>query len=543
MKRLLLFILLLTGSLTAGPVTLRGTAVVRTTGAPLAGELITVTTMDGTLLDTTRTDASGAWSLSIGTSGVDDAPAVSPSSFALAQNYPNPFNPSTRIPFFVAQMSPVRLTVHTILGQLLDQRELMLPAGSYEIEWRTSGSAGVLFYSIEMDGRRITRKMVQLDGGGRGGFGGITRGGPAPSLSARSALTSDSVRVIGTSLLYEPDTTNAPLLDGTQIEQSFTTIHDAAFVVDLHDDVLEQIAGSGFTYQIGVRNTTHHTDIPRLRDGGADAMCFSVWIDPSLTPYYPMTVRYLDSLKAQFSRNADQIAIATTADSIDILGRQRRIGAVILVEGGHSIDESLDHLIDLYHRGMRVFTITWNNSTSWAVSAADARSATVGLSDFGRQVIRTLDSLGVLIDVSHVGIKTVSDILSITTHPIIASHSGASAVRNHYRNLSDDQLRAIAAAGGVVGVDFYPPFLTSTGTATIATVIQHIDHIRDVAGIDHIALGSDFDGFSGSTVVGLENVSRFPALTEALLKHGYSREDVRKILGGNFLRVFRSIAP
>ena len=525
----------------AQDIVIGGTVLDRRMGGPIAGATIRLVALDGQLIDTTFTDASGMWWYRFAQTGTTAQATTAPALFTLEQNYPNPFNPSTHIPFSIGRRGLVRLTAHNVLGQLVDAREQELGAGDYRVEWTASGSAGVLFYSIETAGRRLTRKMVQLDGHGQGGFGTI-RGVAGTIRAFRWSSPADSVHVIASSLLYEPDTVQIARVNGSRAEQRLTTVHDAAFLIDLHDDVLEQIAGSGFTYQIGVRNSTHQTDIPRLRDGGADAMCFSVWIDPSLTPYYPTTVRYLDSLLSQFRVNAADISVATTTDSIAMLQRQGRIAAVLLVEGGHCIEDDLEKLKDLYRRGMRVMTITWNNSTSWAVSAADRRSATVGLSEFGRQVIRTLDSLGVVIDVSHVGKKTIEDILSVTTHPIIASHSGAAAIRNHYRNLTDEQLRAIAATGGVVGIDFYPPFLTSNGTATIATVIQHIDYIRTLIGIDYLAIGSDFDGFSSSPVVGLENVSRYPALTEALLRHGYSREDVRKILGENFLRVFRSVA-
>ena len=185
-------------------------------------------------------------------------------------------------------------------------------------------------------------------------------------------------------------------------------------------------------------------------------------------------------------------------------------------------------------------TITWNNSTSWAVSAKDARSTTVGLSEFGKEVIRTMDSLKMIIDVSHVGTKTVDDILAIAKGPVIASHSGCAALNNHYRNLTDDQIRAIAATGGVIGVVFYPPFLKSSGVVTTETVADHIDHIRNLVGMDYIALGSDFDGIE-VTPVGLENVSKFPELTKVLLRRGYTREDMRKILGENFARVMKSV--
>ncbi len=219
----------------------------------------------------------------------------------------------------------------------------------------------------------------------------------------------------------------------------------------------------------------------------------------------------------------------------------RKIAGILAVEGGHAIENSLVKLKDLYARGARYLTITWNNDTNWAVSARDtARSAKVGLSDFGRQVIQTMDSLGMIIDVSHTGIKTIEDILAVTRHPIIATHSGARALVEHTRNLHDDQIRKIAATGGVIGVPFYPFFLTGTSRATINDIVRHIDYITKLVGVDYVAIGSDFDGIEVAPV-DLREVARLPPLTEALLQKGYSRADVRKILGENFLRVFRQV--
>jgi len=247
----------------------------------------------------------------------------------------------------------------------------------------------------------------------------------------------------------------------------------------------------------------------------------------------------INILNNEIALNPNTIGQARNVQEALALNDSGKIAAVIGVEGGHAIENSLDNLINLYNEGMRYLTITWNNSTSWAVSAQDSKSETVGLSDFGKSVIRMLDSLGVIIDVSHTGIKTIQDILQITKNPIVATHSGVRAIKNHYRNLYDSQIIDIKNTGGVIGVVFYPPFLT-TGTAYIDNVIQHIDYIKNLVGIDYIAIGSDFDGIE-STPVGLEDVSKFPALTLKLLEHGYSQEDVEKILGGNFMRVFEQV--
>ena len=188
---------------------------------------------------------------------------------------------------------------------------------------------------------------------------------------------------------------------------------------------------------------------------------------------------------------------------------------------------------------MRYLTFTCNNCTDWAVSAKDNRSATVGLSLFGRQVINRLDSLCIVIDVSNVGIKTIEDILQTSKNPIIATHSGARKLHDHYRNLNDDQIIAIANSGGVIGVVFYHWFLSGSST-NISQVVDHIDYIKNLVGIDHVALGSDFDGIS-SMITGLEDVSKFPNLTIELLRKGYTRSDLEKILSGNVMRVFKEV--
>lgn len=248
-----------------------------------------------------------------------------------------------------------------------------------------------------------------------------------------------------------------------------------------------------------------------------------------------------DRFYSELAANPLTIAQATTMQQALELNNQNKIAGIIGVEGGHHIENNLDNLTTLYNAGMRYLTITWNNSTTWAISARDSRTLTHGLTEFGRQVIRKLDSLGVIIDVSHVGIKTIQDILQITSNPIIATHSGARAIRNHTRNLYDWQIQDIANSGGVIGIVFYPPFLTSSSSAYINDVIQHIDYIVNLVGIDHVAIGSDFDGIGTNVVLGLEDVSKFPDLTLALLQHGYSEQEIAKILGGNFKRVFEAV--
>lgn len=487
------------------------------------------------------TNATGGWSYTFQPSGVADGITV-PTTLSLAQNYPNPFNPSTRIEFSLDHAAGVKISVHNILGQKIDERTADLSAGYYSIEWQSRGSSGVLFYSIEMNGARITKKMIQLDGGsGNGGLGNIVSSHQIATRPAFAKASSSEFNVIASKLGYEADTIGIVLVDNARADFLLETVHSRAFVIDLHNDVCEKMIDG---YQIGIRHTTDNSDIPRFRDGGVDAQMFAIWVDPGTqdSAYYKLSMTMIDTFTNQVSRNSAFIAQARTTDEISQVNSSGKLAGILAVEGGHAIENDIEKLKAYYAKGARYFTITWNNSTAWATSAQDAQSATKGLSEFGKQVIRTLDSLGMIIDVAHTGIKTIQDILAITKNPIIDSHGGVYALRNHYRNLNDDQIKSIAKSGGVIGVVFYTSFLSTSAASkvTIDTVIKHIDYIKNLVGIEYVAIGSDFDG--GITPpVGLEDVSRLPALTLALLKHGYSPPDVKKILGENYLRVFKQV--
>jgi membrane dipeptidase len=533
--------------LQAGGRTMLGTVRDRQRGLPVSSAGIQIFDRSGILVTTTTTNALGQWQVSIPVSGIAGQGEL-PRSFSLEQNYPNPFNPSTKIPFTVATPGTIRITVYNILGQLVDAKEYDVRPGSYTVVWRAKGSAGVLFYSVEMGGERLTKKMVQLDRGNSTGLSNLSVMSSRVSYSLLSEFATDSCTIIASSLVYEPNTLTVAFVDSARGDFMLESVHDRAFVIDLHNDVMEVISGSNFTYQLSDRHTLSRngdpqTDIPRYRDGGVDAQVFSIWIDPAkyMSAYFSTAMKFLDTLKAQASRNVRDLKLVTGADSVDALTRQNKIAGIVVLEGAHCIEDNLDNLRAFYSAGVRVMTITWNNSTAWAVSAKDeAAGVKGGLGAFGKEVIRTMDSLGMIIDMSHVGSQTVTDILATTRNPIIASHSGAAALRNHYRNLTDAQIRAIAQRGGVIGVVFYPTFLVSSGPARLENVLQHIDYIKNLVGVDYVALGSDFDGIE-TTPVGLEDVTKFPAITEALLQRGYSRQDVRKILGENFMRVFRGV--
>lgn len=524
----------------AGTITLSGSVHHRTTLTPLDSATVEIinNAQPGERFMVTSS-AIGLWTYALQTTGVAASGTV-PGTFTLGQNYPNPFNPSTTIPFAIPASGSVTVTVYNAIGQRMDERSYMLDAGEHAVRWNASGAAGVLFCCVTYGDTRLTRRMVQLDGHGVGGLGEITTSGRRSvnaSITRNGAL---SLTVITSKFLYMPDTTHLTVTTDASIDTKLETVHERAIVFDLHNDVLEKAVEG---YQIGVRHTTDQSDLPRFRDGGMDVQMFALWTDYTDSvahPYYAYTLAMADTFRSQVSRSSDLITQARSSAEIHAAVTSGKLAGILAIEGGHAIDNDLGKLRALYDLGARYLTITWNNSTDWAVSARDDRSATVGLSAFGQQVIRTMDSLGMLIDVAHTGIKTIKDILRITKNPIIDTHAGARALYNHYRNLTDEQLDSIGARGGVVGVVFYPNFLSATGRATIDSVVRHIDYIRNRIGVDHVAIGSDFDGIE-KVPVGLEDVSKLPNLTAALLRKGYSIADVHKILGGNALRVFTQV--
>jgi membrane dipeptidase len=487
--------------------------------------------------DSVYTNSNGQWVFNLATA-VDENEIIT-DNFYVFQNYPNPFNPSTKINFSIAEDDFVEIYIHNVIGELVDFKNEFLTAGIYSIEYQSKGSAGVYLYTIKTSKFSATKKMIQLDGAKVGG--GIQRVykiGDNNKLSKSG--TASLYRIIYSKITHLEDTVQIELSGGESLLKFLKSFHHHTKMIDLHNDILERMVADT-SYRLKNRYTYNHTDIPRLKEGGVDLQFFSVWVSPTqYTNYYQQALNMLNIFNREMNENQNSIAQARNWNQADSIINQNKIAAVIGVEGGHHIEDSIEKLVNLYNAGMRYLTITWNNSTSWAVSAADSRSTTVGLSDFGRQVIRTLDSLGVIIDVSHTGIKTIQDILQVTTKPIIASHSGARALRNNTRNLYDWQIQDIANSGGVIGVVFYPPFLNGTNNATIQDVVNHIDYIKNLVGVDYVAIGSDFDGI-GVTPVGLEDVSKFPALTEALFNRGYSREDVEKILYKNFKRVFQQV--
>jgi len=506
---------------------------------PIENAKVQIKNISNGIIDSVFSDAFGNWEYDIATSIEDDISYL-PNSLEVIQNFPNPFNPSTKIGFLIPADENVSILVHNILGELVDVKNSFLSKGNYVVDWFSKGSAGVYFYTITYGNQSITKKMIQLDGGNGIGLGEI-RSGIVNSFSGENPIPALNIEIVITKFSYAADTTITNITGGENISTFLQTIHSKYTLIDLHNDVLEVMIGDP-NYHLADLHNYNHTDIPRLQQGGVDIQFFSIWVSPTeYTNYFNQALVMRDLFYSELAANTSAIEQATTMNQALEINEQNKIAAVIGVEGGHHIEESIDKLVQLYNAGMRYLTITWNNSISWAISAADSRTTTQGLNSFGRQVIRTLDSLGVIIDVSHTGIKTIQDILQETNNPIVATHSGARSIKNHTRNLYDWQIQDIANSGGVVGIVFYPPFLTSNPPADISDVIQHVDHIVNLVGVDYVAIGSDFDGIGTNVVLGLEDVSKYPDLTLALLEHGYTEQEVAKFLGGNFKRVFEEV--
>ncbi|MBY0494769.1 MAG: dipeptidase [Cyanobacteria bacterium] len=298
------------------------------------------------------------------------------------------------------------------------------------------------------------------------------------------------------------------------------------------------------------------TDVPRLRHGGVGGQFWSVYTPSTMMDKEAtrVTIEQIDTVHRMTKQWGETFQMALTADDVDRAFKNGKIASMIGMEGGHSIDNSLPALRMFYALGARYMTLTHNGNLRWADAAAD-KPAHGGLTKFGEEVVREMNRLGMLVDLSHVSPDTMEDALRVTEAPVIFSHSSARAICNVPRNVPDNILQIVAKNGGVVMVTFVPGFISQAVAdfnakpeaerkgmmapkATLSQVADHIDHIRKVAGIDHIGLGGDFDGIT-DVVEGLEDVSKYPDLTAELLKRGYQDDDIKKILGLNVMRVMR----
>lgn len=329
-------------------------------------------------------------------------------------------------------------------------------------------------------------------------------------------------------------------------------IHAAGLLFDGHNDLpweIREKGNSSFdTLDISKVQSTLHTDIPRLRKGGLKAQFWSVYVPADTEKSGDallQTMHQISIVKAMVKRYPETFEFASTADDIERIVKSGKVASMMGVEGGYSIEEEISNLQRLYDDGVRYMTLTHSKSLSWADSATDEPRAN-GLSDFGREVILEMNRLGMVVDLSHVSPATMKQSLAATRAPVMFSHSSARAICDHPRNVPDDVLPIVAKNGGVIMVNFYSAFIVPTeqlkkdkeARGTLHDVADHIDHLVKVTGIDHVGIGSDFDGIPRLPEQ-LESVATYPLITQELLNRGYDRESIHKILGGNVLRVLR----
>jgi len=378
---------------------------------------------------------------------------------------------------------------------------------------------------------------------------------------------------------------------GSTVSAKARQIHESALVIDTHADTPQLFLDENYDIESTDPKDHGHVSLEKAKAGNLGAEFFSIWVEPQTNQghFARHTLDLIDSVYEQAARHPDRMMMAFSADDIERAHKQKKLAALMGIEGGHSIENDIHVLRDFYRLGVRYMTLSWSNTNEWADSSGDINNPKIehhnGLSDFGKQVVVEMNHLGMLVDISHVADKTFYDTIAVTKAPVIASHSSARALTNHPRNMTDDMLRAVAKNGGVVQVNFYNAFIdedyrkaaeaqTKDRDAAIKTyddemkaagktvtyldndrierewaakiprppfksLIDHIDHIAKVAGADHVGLGSDFDGVSGATPQGIDSAVDLPKITQALLDRGYSADDIRKILGGNLLRVFR----
>jgi len=368
-------------------------------------------------------------------------------------------------------------------------------------------------------------------------------------------------------------------------------VHQSAIVVDTHADTPQRFVDQHWDFTDPLDGGMLNYD--SAKKGNLDAQFFSIWVDPD---QYPgdraafRTLELIDGTLEQVRKHPDKLRLCVSADDILQAHKDGKFAVLMGIEGGHSIENSLGLLRDYYRLGVRYMTLTWSNTNDWADSSGDIDDAKVhhhnGLTPFGKQVVLEMNRLGMMVDISHVSDKTFWDTIATTKAPIIASHSSSRALTHAGRNMTDDMLRAVAENGGVVMVNFYPAFIDEhwreawnasrperqkeydeaeapykakglpvpffvddtvdrkyaamIGRAPFDSLIDHFDHMIKVAGIDHVGIGTDFDGIPVPPAE-IDSAADFPKVTAALMARGYSADDVRKVLGGNILRVFREV--
>ncbi|GAA4281468.1 dipeptidase [Gaetbulibacter aestuarii] len=366
--------------------------------------------------------------------------------------------------------------------------------------------------------------------------------------------------------------------------ETYKTIHNRAIVIDTHNDILMKVLEDGVKFDDDLTGITH-SDLDRWKRGGLDVQVFSVYCDGTAKNAYDYANRQIDWLDAVVNRNPSKIMKVFNASELLSAVKTGKIAAIIGVEGGHMIENDLDKLDSLYQRGARYLTLTHNTSADWVSSCVDQTERPEipkGLTDFGKAVIKRMNNLGMLVDVSHAGEQSFWDAINTSTKPVFASHSSVYSLCPHPRNLKDDQIKAIAKKGGVIQINFNPGFVDASFEKKeqdflekhktehdslmaslqdewlvkfqlyktyadeaepirppLFKVIDHIDYIVNLVGADYVGIGSDFDGIT-LTPKELDDVTAYPNITRALVERGYSEADIDKILGENFIRVLKA---
>lgn len=365
--------------------------------------------------------------------------------------------------------------------------------------------------------------------------------------------------------------------------QEKNPVHFKSILVDTHNDFPSTALEQRVSFDQSLKGKTH-SDLERMAAGGVDAQFFSIWCD-GLKPHPNQWAwREIDSVKAWAGRNPGKMMMATTVRDIRKAAKQHKLAALLGVEGGHMIEDDISKLIEFHKGGVRYMTLTWNNSTSWASSSFDETNRRdslphMGLTEKGKDIVRMMNQLGMMVDLSHVGEQTFWDVMKVTRKPVLVSHSCVYAICPSSRNLKDDQIRAVAENGGVIQLNFYSGFVdplykerndafmarhqqeadsllrvnpepyymlmqlfnkypeeVKNLRPPLGLLLDHLDHIVRLVGVDYVGLGSDFDGVN-SLPDGLNGVEDFPKITGELIRRGYTKKDIQKILGGNLLRV------
>ena len=340
-----------------------------------------------------------------------------------------------------------------------------------------------------------------------------------------------------------------PACSGIQVSDPALELHRRATVVDLHACTFILVRYGFYSLGTAHRSPLHpytymtSVDLPRLSEGGVDAVFFNVFSEPfDSRPDRPFhhAMRMINLVHREIEENSGRVALARRVGDVRAINDAGKVAAVITVAGGHVLEGDLGNLERLHAKGVRGLEIVHTFSNDLAISSADPRPPFEGLSEFGRNVVGEMNRLGMIVDLAHCAEKSFWEALEASRAPVIVSHTAAAALRPHHRNLTDAQLEAVARTGGVVGVILYTRYLGKGLCSPLERVVDHIDHIVSVAGIDSVALGSDFDGI---TILprGMRDVRDLPRLTELLVERGYGPEEITKILGGNTLRVFRDV--